>query len=75
MTPTVTYTGEEVALVAGFIAAALPTLNQDDFEIADLLLDRALAVMPRPLAVDLATRIEQLRQRSNFNMEDTTRDL
>lgn len=71
MTPTVTYTGDEVALVAGLIAAALPSLDQRDFEVADLLLDRALAVMPRPLAVDLAVRIEQLRQRPHFRMEDT----
>lgn len=71
MTPTVTYTGEEVALVAGFIAAALPALDQPDFDVADLLLDRALAVMPRPLAVDLALRIELLRQRPHFRMEDT----
>lgn len=71
MTPTVTYTGEEVALVAGFIAAALPALDQADFDVADLLLDRALAVMPRPLAVDLALRIELLRQRPHFRMEDT----
>lgn len=71
MTPSVTYTGEEVALVAGFIAAALPALGTEDFELADLLLDRALAVMPRPLAVDLALRIEQLRQRPHTPMEDT----
>jgi hypothetical protein len=71
VTPSVTYTGEEVALVAGFIAAALPALGPEDFELADLLLDRALAVMPRPLAVDLALRIEQLRQRPHTPMEDT----
>lgn len=71
MTPAVTYTGEEVALVAGLIASALPSLDQDDFDVADLLLDRALAVMPRPLAVDLALRIELLRQRPHFRMEDT----
>jgi hypothetical protein len=73
MTPTVTYTGEEVALVAGFIAAALPSLDQADFDVADLLLDRALAVMPRPLAVDIATRIEQLRQRPHFTTKETDR--
>lgn len=72
-TPSVTFTGDEVALVAGLIASALPGLGPEDFEVADLLLDRALAVMPRPLAVDLATRIEQLRQRPHFRMEDTDR--
>lgn len=59
--PSVTYTGEEVALVAGFIASCLPALNSDDYEVADLLLDRALAAMPQPIGPDLATRIEQLR--------------
>lgn len=73
MTVSVTYTGEEVALVAALIASALPMLDENDFEVADLLLDRALAVMPRPLAVDLATRIELLRQREHFPMEDTDR--
>lgn len=71
MTPSVTYTGEEVALVAGFIALCLPVLNQADFDVADLLLDRAIAALPRPLALDLATRIEQLRQRPETRMEDT----
>jgi hypothetical protein len=75
VTPSVTYTGEEVALVAGFIAAALPLLGREDFEVADLLLDRALAVMPRPLAVDLATRIEALRQSAHTHLKETTRDL
>ena len=71
MIASVTYTGEEVALVAGFIAAALPALAPDDFEVADLLLERALAVMPRPLAPDLAQRLAQLRQPPpHINMED-----
>ncbi len=63
MIPSVTYTGEEVALVAGFIALALPALGTDDFDVADLLLDRALAAMPQPLAPDLNAMIAHLRQR------------
>lgn len=63
MTASVTYTGEEVALVAGMIASCLPVLDQADYEVADLLLERALAVMPRPLNPDLAFRIAKLRQR------------
>lgn len=73
MIASVTYTGEEVALVAALIASALPYLNAADFDTADLLLDRALAVMPKPLAVDLATRIELLRQRPRTTTEEPTR--
>lgn len=61
--PSVTYTGEEVALVAGFIAACLPALDASDFDVADLLLDRALAAMPQPLAPDLDVHIAMLRKR------------
>lgn len=59
--PSVTFTGEEVAIVASLIAGTLPQLDESDFEVADLLLDRALAVLPRPLPPDLAARIERLR--------------
>lgn len=61
MTPSVTYTGDEVALVAGFIAACLPFLDQADFDVADLLLDKALASLPQPLAPDLEECIARLR--------------
>jgi hypothetical protein len=71
MTPSVTYTGEEVALVAGFIALALPALGPADFDVADVLLDRALGALPGPVAPDLAARIEQLRRRPTIRMEDT----
>lgn len=71
MTPTVTYTGNEVALVAGIIAASLPALGQADYEVADLMLDRALASLPRPLAADLEERIARLRDRPFPRMEDT----
>lgn len=63
MTASVTYTGEEVALVAGAIASCLPALGQDDFDVLDLLLERALAAMPQPISPDLAIRIAALRQR------------
>lgn len=71
MTPTVTYTGTEVALVAGCIALALPELGNDDFEVLDLMLERALAALPQPLAADLSDRIERLRHRPFVRMEDT----
>lgn len=60
--PSVTYTGEEVALVAGFITVALPALGPADFEVADLLLERALAAMPKPMSPDLAALVERYRQ-------------
>lgn len=69
-TPTVTYTGNEVALVAGLIASGLPALNDRDFDVADLMLERALAAMP-PLAPDNAARIAALRERPITRMEDT----
>ena len=59
--PSVTYTGEEVALIAGFITVALPALGPEDYEVADLLLERALAAMPRPLSPDLAATISRYR--------------
>lgn len=69
MTPSVTYTGEEVALIAGFIAVALPLLGQEDFDVADVLLDRALGALPGPVAPDLMARIEVLRRRPFTTME------
>lgn len=59
--PTVTFTGEEIGLVAGCIAATLPDVDGPDREVLDLLLDRALAVMPRPLSPGLVDRIDRLR--------------
>lgn len=59
--PTVTFTGIEVALVAGCLAKTLPDVAPDDREVIDLLLDRTLAALPRPLAPDLVARIERLR--------------
>lgn len=61
MTPKVTYTGTEVALLAGIIAGALPALDDSDFDVADLLLDKALAALPRPLAPDMEAQIARLR--------------
>lgn len=65
-----TYTGEEIALVAGCIAITLPSTSDQDFEVLDLLLDRALAAMPQPLAPDLALKIAALRARPLPRMED-----
>lgn len=61
MNASVTYTGDEVAILAGIIAGALPALHDDDFEVADLLLDKALAQLPRPLSPELESRITRLR--------------
>lgn len=63
MKQSVTYTGTEVALVAGCLARALPMLDQNDFDVVDLLLDRALAALPQPLAPDLDVHIAMLRKR------------
>ena len=69
MRPRVTYTGSEVGLVAGFIASCLPALSGPDLEVADLMLDRALAAMPQPLSPDLVVRIALLR-RAAFTKEN-----
>ncbi|MEJ7831362.1 MAG: hypothetical protein WKF79_00470 [Nocardioides sp.] len=69
--PSVTYTGGEVAFLAGFIAASLPSLNDQDFDVADLMLDRALGALTQPLAPDIADRIAALRVRTFPRMEDT----
>lgn len=58
----VTYTGEEVALVAGCIASALPHLEPDDQIVLDLMLERALAAMGTPLSPALAAIIERRRK-------------
>jgi hypothetical protein len=59
--PSVIFTGAEVALVAGALAAVMPALSEDDFQVVDILLDRALAALPRPLPLDLAVMIARLR--------------
>jgi hypothetical protein len=61
--PSVTYTGEEVAILAGVLAGALPKLSGDEFEVADLLLERALASLPEPLSATTMARIERQRRR------------
>lgn len=71
--PSVTYTGEEVALVAGCIAASLPYLAASDFDVADLLLDKALAAMPQPLSPDLEVRIALLRSGPRPQPMESTR--
>lgn len=54
--PSVTFEGAQVALLAGILAASLPRLDDDDFEVADHLLEKALAALPRfeRLGLDLA---------------------
>lgn len=59
--PSVTYTGAEVAILAGIIAGALPTLGGDDFDVAEHLLDKALAALPRPLPPEIETHVARLR--------------
>lgn len=61
--PSVTYTGEEVALVVAMIASCLPSFDQADFDVADLMLDKALASLHRPLAPDIEARLALLRHR------------
>lgn len=63
--PSVTFTGTEVAILAGLIAGSLPTLEDDDFEVADHLLDKALAGLAQPLSDELAAKIERQRVRPN----------
>lgn len=60
--PSVTYSGEEVALIAAFIAAALPALAGNDYDVADLLLDRALGALPSPLSPEVADLIAKHRR-------------
>lgn len=73
MTPTVTYTGTEIALVAGALAVVLSQLDGDDREVMDLLLDKALAAFPGPISPDLAARVERCRTRKPF-VEDSPVD-
>lgn len=61
--PSVTYTGEEVALVAAFITVALPALDPADYEVADLLLERALAAFPAALSPEVAQTVDRYRKR------------
>lgn len=61
MTGRVEYTGDEIALLAGILAGALPTLDDEDFDVADLLLEKALAALPWPMPPDLAAKIEHQR--------------
>ena len=62
MTGRVEYTGDEIALLAGILAGALPTLDDEDFDVADLLLEKALAALPWPMPPVLAAKIEHQRQ-------------
>jgi hypothetical protein len=57
----VVFEGEEVGRVAGFIARALPLLDGDEFELADLMLDKALAGMDGRIAPDLQVALDKLR--------------
>ena len=59
--PSVTYTGQEVAIIAGLIAGSMPDLYGDDFMVAENLLDKALSALPRPLSPDIEAMIERMR--------------
>lgn len=61
MTPSVTFTGTEVALLAGVIARALSVLDEEDFDVVDLMLERTLAAMPQPVSPELMKAIEARR--------------
>src|SRR3546814_931054 len=61
MANSVIYAGPEVALLAGILAGALPRLDDEDFEVADMLLEKALAALPHPMPQDLAAKIEHQR--------------
>src|SRR3546814_1412756 len=61
MANSVIYAGPEVALLAGILAGALPRLDDEDFEVADMLLEKALAALPHPMPPDLAAKIEHQR--------------
>lgn len=61
--PSVTFTGSEVSLVIGVLAAALPKMCPDDYEVADLMIDRAVASIGCALAPDIQARIAELRAR------------
>lgn len=60
--PSVTFTGEEVALIAGCIASVLPHLAPTDQIVLDLMLDRAVAALDAPLSPPLAALIERRRK-------------
>ncbi len=60
--PSVTFTGTEVALVAGCIASVLPHLEPADQIVLDLMLERAVAALDGPLSPHLAALIERRRK-------------
>ena len=60
--PSVTFTGEEVALIAGCIISALPHLDAADQIVLDLMLDRAVSALGTPLSPALAALIERRRK-------------
>lgn len=64
--PSVTFTGIEVALVVAMIADSLPHLGRDDYEVADLMLDKAMGALHRPLAPDIEARLAALRHRPDL---------
>lgn len=61
--PTVTFTGAEVALLAGLVCGTLHMMEGDDFEVADFLLERMLAALPRPMSPELVAIVEAKRLR------------
>jgi hypothetical protein len=61
--PSVTYTGDEVLLLVAMIATSLQQFDRRDYEIADLMLDKALATLHRPLAPDIEAKLAEMRAR------------
>lgn len=57
----VTFTGEEVAILAACLCSVLPHVNEADFEVVDLMLDRALAALPGAVSPATHELIEKRR--------------
>jgi hypothetical protein len=57
----VTYTGHEVAHLVGVIAKALPSAGRD-FDLYDLMLEKALAGLSGPLDAEVWAAIDGLRE-------------
>lgn len=61
MKPSVTFTGEEVCLIAGLLTNSLRQLSGPDYEVADLMLDKALAAFPDRLGGEVMDAVNAAR--------------
>lgn len=59
--PSVTYTGVEIGLLAGALIVVLPDLAGNDYEIVDLMIDRALACRGADLGDDIKALVAAAR--------------